>query len=132
MAGDLSTSTANSVFNHFFRNSTYTPPATLYVALFSASASLAGLKAGTLTGELTDGTPARQSVAFGAPSGGVGTNTADVSFTFSAAETIRYIAIMDASTAGVVMQAKQLLADKVMASGEVYRILAGTLTLTVS
>lgn len=134
MAGDLSTSTANSVVNHFFRNTTYTPPTTLYVALFSASASLANLKAGTLTGELTDGTPARQSVAFAAPSDGVASNAADINFTFTAAETIRYYAIMDSgvSGAGVVMAAKQLPADKVMSINEVYQIAAGYLTITTS
>ena len=92
----------NTLLNAVVRNTTYTSPSTVYLALFSSST---GLEEGTLTNELTGGGYARQAVTFSAPSNGVVTNSGNISFPEATSDwaTIRGMAIMDASTGGNVL-----------------------------
>lgn len=122
----------NALINAVLRNTTYTSPTTVYAALFGTTASTANLEASTLTGELTDGTPARQAITFSAPSGGATSNSGNLDFAFTASETIRYVAIMDASTAGNVLWHAQLAGDVSMVNGETFRIATGDLDVTLA
>ena len=91
---------ANALLNHTFRNSVYVRPATVYAGLSLATPG----KSGSLSNEVTTvGTAyARQSMAFAAPTDGVGANSADVTFPTATANygkvTHRFIA--DGGTAG--------------------------------
>lgn len=88
----------DALVNHVFRNSAYTSPTTVYLALFTAAPSDAG--GGT---EVAGGTGyARQAITFGAPSGGASTNSNPMTFTASGGNwgTITHAAIFDALTVG--------------------------------
>lgn len=87
----------NAVLNHVFRNVALTSPATVHLALYTVSPSDAG--GGT---EVTGSGYSRQSITFGAPSGGAIANTNLVSFTASGGNfgTIVAVAIFDNSTGG--------------------------------
>ena len=71
----FSTYLAQALLNHVFRNTAYTQPTTVYVALYTAAPTDAG--GGT---EVTGGSYARQSAAFSAPSGNQISNSAQVTF----------------------------------------------------
>lgn len=87
----------NALLNHVFRNVALTSPATVHLALYTVSPSDAG--GGT---EVTGSGYSRQSITFGAPSGGAIANTNLVSFTASGGNfgTIVAVAIFDNSTGG--------------------------------
>ncbi len=97
-----------AILNHFFRNSATSPPATVYAALYTVAPGDAG--PGT---EVSGGSYARVAVAFGAPSGGVIANPAQVAFPTASAPwgTIVAVAILDAATSG------NLLADVTPSGG---------------
>ena len=63
----------NEILDHVLRNSSYTPPSTVYAALFTSNPDEDG--SGT---EVTGGSYARQAVTFGAASGGSVTNSSAV------------------------------------------------------
>ena len=94
---DFSDFLENELLDHVFRNAAYTPPAAVYLALYTAAPTDAG-----------GGTPvsgsgyARQAVTFGAASGGAIANTGAVSFTASGGNfgTVLAVGIFDASTSG--------------------------------
>lgn len=85
------------LLNHIFRNTASTAPTTVYLGLFTVTPSDTG--GGT---EVTGGGYARQAVTFGAPSGGIISNTGAVAFTASGAAfgAVVAVAYFDASTAG--------------------------------
>lgn len=107
---DFSNYLENKVLDHVFRNTAYTPPATVYLALFTAAPTDAG--AGT---EVSGAGYARQAVTFGAASGGAIENSGAVSFTASGGNfgTVVAVALFDASTSG------NMLAWKVITSAAV-------------
>ena len=125
---ELSTYLENELYDHVLRNAAYTSPTTVYAALFGTTASTANLEAGTLTGEIAGNGYARQSISFGAPTAGLGSNSAAVTFpanTGSNWGTIRYMAIMDASTAGNVLLYTQLDADVTINVGNQFQFNIG-------
>ncbi|GAH15552.1 unnamed protein product, partial [marine sediment metagenome] len=67
----------NKIIDHMLRGVEFTPPATVYVALFSADT---GLQANNPTAELSDGGYARQTLALDAAAGGESANTALIEF----------------------------------------------------
>lgn len=127
-----STYLANKIANHVYRATSYTSPTTVYAALFTSTASLAELKAGTLTNEVTGGSYARVAVTFGAPTDGDGSATTT---TFTAATAgwgvVRFVGIMDASTAGNVLTYAQLSSDVTINSGNTFQFNSGALAETV-
>jgi hypothetical protein len=120
---------ANKLLDLAFRNVAYTVP-TVRVGLFGTTASVAALKAGTLTGEIAGNAYARQTVTFGAPTDGVGSNSADVVFgpaTPGAWGVVRYFALLDAASSGNVLSAAQLTSDLTVNIGNPPRFVAGQL-----
>lgn len=122
------------IFDHVFRNTAYTPAATLYLALFTSTATTAELEAGTLTNEVTGGSYARQTVSFSAPSNGVGSNSGSITFPSASAGwgVIRYVAVMDASTAGNVLWYAQLSSDVTINSGNTFQFNASSVSPSVA
>ena len=123
-----------ALFNHVFRNTAYTPAATLYLGLFTSTGSTAELEAGTLTNEVSGGSYARQTVAFSAPTNGAGGNSGSVTFPTASAPwgTIRFVAILDASTAGNVLWYAQLSSDVTINSANTFQFNAASVTPSVA
>ena len=82
----------NQLLDAVLRNQTYTSPATVYCALFTATPSDAG--GGT---EVSGGTYARIAITFGAPSGGSANNSVAITFAVATADwgNIVAFAVMD-------------------------------------
>ncbi len=124
----------NKIFDHVFRNTSYTPPATLYLALFTSTATAAELEAGTLTNEVTGGSYARQTVTFSAPSNGSAGNSGTVTFPTATAGwgTIRYVAVMDALTTGNVLWYAQLSSDVTINTSNTFQFNANSVVPSVA
>jgi hypothetical protein len=135
--GAMSDDLENKIINGTLRNSAYTPIATLYVALFDASSSLALLEAGTLTGEIHLGGYARQTVTFIAPTDGATSNTAEVSWGPVSADwddgngDVTYVAIMSALTAGLVLYYGALTTAKTVTNGDTFKFNIGDLAISI-
>lgn len=119
----------NALINATLRNTSYTSPAAVYVSLHTADPTDAGT--GT---EVSGGSYARQSATFGAPSNGVSTTTADITFPQATASwgTIGWIAIWDASTTGNMLYHTALDTSKSIDTGDIFKIASGSLTVTLA
>jgi len=126
---EMSNYLENALINATLRNTSYTSPTTVYVGLYTSDPTDAG--SGT---EVSGGSYARTAVTFGAPSGGVSTNSAAVEFPQATGSwgTVAYIGILDASTSGNLLYHTALDASKTIASGDVFRIATGSLSVTLA
>ena len=115
------------ILDHVFGGNAYTAPSTLYVALFTTDNTDTG--GGT---EVSGGAYARQSVAF-TVSGNTASNSADVEFPTATANygTVVAVAVMDASTGGNQLAYAGLSSDKTIETGDVFRVPAGDLDITL-
>ena len=128
----LSNYLENELLDHALGTGSFTMPTTVRVALFNTSASLANLEAGTLTGEISGGSYARQTPTFSAASGGATANTGALTWTNMPADTVRFVAIMDAATSGNVLFYGQLTSDKTVGAGDTFTIAIGDLDVTLA
>ena len=126
---EMSNYLENALVNATLRNTTYTSPATVYLALYTTDPTDADT--GT---ECTGTSYARQSITFGAPSNGVSTNSAAIEFPQAGGAwgTITHIGIRDASTAGNLLYHTPLDASKTIATGDVFRVAIGSLSVTLA
>lgn len=90
----------NALLNATVRNTTYTSPATVYLALYSVAPT-----ASTSGTELSGSGYSRQAITFNAPSGGAVTSNVTVTFGPATANwsTINATAVVNASTGGNIM-----------------------------
>lgn len=118
-----------ALINATLRNTSYTSPTTVYVALYTTDPTDAD--SGT---ECSGGAYARQSVAFDAPSNGVTANTATIEFPQATSSwgTITHVGLVDALTGGNLLYHTSATASKTIDTGDVYRIAAGSLTVTLA
>jgi hypothetical protein len=126
---EMSNYLENALINVTLRATAYTAPTTVYLALYTTDPTDAD------TGTECSGTSyARQAVTFGAPSNGVSTNSAAIEFpqAGSAWGTITHIGIRDALTVGNLLYHTPLDASKTIASGDVFRIAATSLSVTLA
>jgi hypothetical protein len=126
---EMSNFLENSLINGTLRATTYTAPSTVYLALYTSDPTDAD------TGTEVSGTSyARQSITFGSPSNGATTNSAAIEFPQAGGSwgTVAYIGIRDASTAGNLLYHSPLDASKTIATGDVFRIAAGSLSVTLA
>lgn len=126
---EMSNYLENALINATLRNTSYTSPTTVYVSLFTTDPTDAGT--GT---EVSGGSYARTAVTFGAPSNGVSTNNADVTFPTATGSwgTITHIGLHDALTTGNLLYHTPLDASKTIALGDIFRISSGNLTVTLA
>lgn len=119
----------NALINATLRNTSYTSPTTVYVALYSTDPTDADT--GT---EISGGSYARTAVTFGAPSNGVSTNNADVTFPTATGSwgTVTHVGIRDASTSGNLLYHSSLTTSKTVSSGDVFKISSGNLSVTLA
>lgn len=128
----LANALETALINHTLRATAYTPPASVFLAMFDTTASLANLEAGTLTGEVAVGSYARQAVAFGAAASRQIQNSGTISFptlTANYPDPVRFVAFMDAVSGGNVMAYAQLASDLTWVTGNVPQFLAASLTI---
>lgn len=126
---EMSNYLENALINATLRNSAYTSPTTVYLALYTTDPTDAD--SGT---EVSGSAYARQSITFGAPSNGVSTNSAVIEFPQATGSwgTITHIGIRDASTAGNLLYHSPLDASKAIATGDVFRVAIGSLSVTLA
>lgn len=118
----------NAVLNHVFRNTALTSPTTVYLQLHTADPTDVGTTGvSTITGN-------RPSITFGAPSGGVITQSGTTSWATVAGaglpETISHYSIWDANTAGNCLATGAMAASKSVSAGDDVDVSGITVTLT--
>jgi len=118
----------NKVLAHVFGATAYTAPTTLYIALYTVAPTDTG--GGT---EVSGGSYARQSCAF-TVTGNLATNTSAVEWPTATGSwgTVVAIGVFDALTSGNLLAYGNLAASKTIASGDVLRIPAGDLDITLT
>ena len=126
---EMSNYLENALINATLRNTSYTSPTTVYLALYTDDPTDADT--GT---EVTGNGYARQSITFGSPSNGVSTNTAAIEFPQATGSwgTVSYVGIRDASTSGNLLYHTALDASKAIATGDVFRVAIGSLSVTLA
>ena len=119
----------NALINATLRNTTYTSVATVYVSLWTSDPTDAG--SGT---EVSGGSYARTAVTFAAPSNGVTTNSADVTFPTATASwgTVGWIGINDALSSGNLLYHTPLDTAKTIDTGDIFKISSGNLSVTLA
>jgi len=119
----------NALINATLRATTYTSPAAVYVSLWTSDPTDAG--SGT---EVSGGSYARTAVTFAAPSGGVTTNNADITFPTATGSwgTVGWIGINDALTSGNLLYHTPLDASKTIDLGDIFKITTGNLSVTLA
>ena len=126
---EMSNYLENALVNAVLRNTAYTSPTTVYLALYTSDPTDAD--AGT---EVSGNAYARQSITFGSPSNGVTTNSAAIEFPQATGSwgTVAYVGIRDASTGGNLLFHTALDASKTIATGDVFRVASGSLSVTLA
>lgn len=137
MAGSFSDFTEQKVLDHLFGATSYSPPGTLYIALFTAAPSDSG--GGT---EVTGGSYARVAVTnnttnFPNASGTSPTSKSNgTTITFPTASaswgTVVAFGIFDASSSGNLIAWADLTTSKSIASGDTASFAASSLTITLA
>jgi hypothetical protein len=126
---EMSNYLENALINVTLRATAYTAPATVYVSLWTSDPTDAG--SGT---EVSGGSYARTAVTFAAPSNGVTTNSADVTFPTCTASwgVVGWIGINDALTTGNLLYHSPLDSAKTIDSGDIFKISTGNLSVTLA
>jgi len=118
----------NKLIDHLLGSGTYTKPSALYVALFVGNPASGGTEVTT-----SGSAYVRQSAAFTISTNSA-SNTAAIEYPTATSSwgTIDYIAIYDASSAGNQLVSAALSSAKTIASGDVLRIPASNLSVTLT
>ena len=127
MAGNLSDYLEVKLLDHFLGTTTYTKPTTVYLALYTAAPT--DSTAGT---EVSGNSYARKVVAFNGAASGSTVNTSDVDFTGMPACTVVAIAVTDAITSGNILVYGPLTANKSLDVGDILRVSAGDLSISIN
>ena len=116
------------ILDHVFGGNAYTAPSNLYLGLYTATPSDTG--GGT---ELSGSGYARLAMAMSV-SGNLATNSAAEEFATATGSwgTVTHVGVFDAATSGNLMAYGTLSASKVVATGDVFRIPAGDLDITLT
>jgi hypothetical protein len=122
-----------ALLDHLLAITAYTRPITVYVALFTTSATTAELLAGTYTHEVSGGSYARQAITMGGTvlATGVSTNTSAVTFTMPAT-TVGFVVLCDSPSGPNLLMYDQLGSTVTTASGDGLQVAVGNLTASLS
>lgn len=126
---ELSNYLENALINGTLRGTTYTAPTTTYLALYTSDPTDADT--GT---EVSGGSYTRQPITMGAPSNGASTNSASIEFSQATADwgIVAYVGIRDALTSGNLLYHTALDTSKTIANGDIFKITAGNLSVTLA
>jgi hypothetical protein len=122
----------NKILDHVLRNTAYTSPTTVYMALFTAApndAYTSGVPTGT---EVSTNNYARAAITFSAAASGAITNSGDVTFNTPSGSwgACTHFGIFDASTTGNLLYWNSLTQTETPLSGNVVKFLAGDIDVT--
>lgn len=126
---EMSNYLEDALINGTLRGTTYTAPTTTFLALYTSDPTDADT--GT---EVSGGSYARQSITMGAPSNGASTNSAAIEYPQCTADwgTVAFVGIRDAVTGGNLLYHTALDTSKVIANGDIFKITAGNLSVTLA
>jgi hypothetical protein len=126
---EMSNYLENALINGTLRGTTYTAPTTTFLALYTSDPTDADT--GT---EVTGGSYARQAITMGAPSNGASTNSVAIEYPQCTADwgTVAFVGICDAVTGGNLLYHTALDTSKVIANGDIFKITAGNLSVTLA
>ena len=115
------------ILDHVFAGNAYSAPSNVYLGLYTATPNDAG--GGT---ELSGSGYARQTMAMSV-SGNTATNSAAEEFATATGSwgTVTHVGVFDASSSGNLLAFGALSASKAIATGDVFRIPAGDLDITL-
>jgi len=115
------------ILDHVFAGNAYSAPSNVYLGLYTAAPSDTG--GGT---ELSGSGYARQTMAMSV-SGNTATNSAAEEFATATGSwgTVTHVGVFDASSSGNLLAFGALSASKAIATGDVFRIPAGDLDITL-
>ena len=117
------------ILDHVFSGNSYTAPSTLYLSLHTANPD----EDGSGTEVSTSGTAyARATITF-TTSGNTSSNTSAVEFSTATANfgTVTHVGVWDASTSGNLLCYAALSSSKTIETGDVFRVPAGDLDITL-
>ena len=121
----------DKVLEHVFGGNAFTAPSTLYVALYTVAPSDTG--GGT---EVSGGAYARQTATFtvSGTNPTTASNTAAIEYPTATANygTVVAVGVFDALTSGNLLAYSTLTSSKTIDSGDVFRINAGNLDITLA
>lgn len=129
----MTTFSRNAVLNSFFRNTGFTQPVTVFIALFTVAPTVAG--GGT---EVTGGSYARTSMAFAAASAGTILSNADCTFPTATADwaagatKVVAWAAMDALTSGNMWWFGSFAASQNVLNGQTVKITSGSQQMSIT
>ncbi|MDG5773965.1 phage tail fiber protein [Mycolicibacterium fortuitum] len=123
MAYGISTYLANKLLDHAFRNTTYTPPATVYARMHTGDPGAAGTSNGSSV-------TTRYACAWNAASGGSIAMSNTPEHTLGASETITGVSFWDAATSGNFLYSAQASVSKGGVSGDIIRISSNSISFT--
>lgn len=115
--------------DHLLGTTSFTMPATVYIALYTSDPTDADV--GT---EVSGGSYARQAITFAASSGGVAATDATVTFPVATLSwgTITHFGLRDALTSGNLLVHGQFASSKTVGAGGEFTIPSGDLTVTAA
>lgn len=120
----------NKFLDHFLGTASTSAPAAVYVGLHTADPTDAGTGA-----EVSGFGYARQSMAFGASSGGTASNSGAVEFPAATGGdwgAITHIGIYDASSSGNLLFHSALTTSKTIADGDIFKIAVSGVDITAA
>ncbi len=132
MAGSFSDYLEDKLLRHVFTNTSYTSPTTIYVALYTVAPTDAG--GGTEVSTTSTGY-ARQTGAFSVSgTGTTATNSAAIEYPTATSNwgTIVAVGLFDAASTGNLLAWADLTTNRTIGSGDIFRIPAGSLTVSLS
>lgn len=115
----------NELLDAVFNSGAFSVTGDPYVSLHDGDPGETGAN------EITGGSYARQQAAFGAAASGAVANSADIEFTDMPALTVTHVGVWDAATVGNFLWGGALTASKVVNGGDMFRIAAGDLDVTL-
>lgn len=117
----------DKILESIFKNVAFTPPASLYVALYTTNPNADN--SGT---EVTGGSYARKVVTFAASSSGSIPSNAALAFTSLPTAVITHYGVLDAATAGNLITYGALPSPISANSGDEVTVASGSITFTFS
>jgi hypothetical protein len=126
----ITTFLAHELLDHAFRNSSYTPPATVHLALFTAAPTVAG---GGTEVSAAGTAYARQAIAFNVAASRAIVQTAAEVFpeaTGGGFGTVTHWGVFDASTGGNLLAFGALTTSQAVPAGVVATVPLGEVTIT--
>jgi len=124
----FTTYTEDKVLDHIVKNTSFTSPAAVYVALYTTATTSAG--GGT---ECIGSGYTRKLMGFTTATSGATENNGDVEFPAATGSwgTITHTALLDASSGGNMLMETALTASKTISSGDVFRFQSGEFDVTL-